>query len=150
MNESIIQFLNGQTCATLCCIDKDGNPYCFSCFFAFNARQGLLYFKSSAKSWHASLIEKNPVIAGTVLPDKLNRLVIKGVQFEGNILAAEHPLTIEAAVLYHKKFPMALVMTGRIYTIEINNIKMTDSSKLFGKKESWEKSVSIQATTLTV
>lgn len=148
MNEPITEFLANQTCASLCCIDKDGNPYCFSCFFAFDDKQGLLFFKSSPQSWHGSLIAKNPAIAGTILPDKLSRMVIKGVQFEGNILAAEHPLTIEAAVLYHKKFPMALVMTGRIYTIEINNIKMTDSSKLFGKKESWEKSVSIQATTL--
>ena len=143
MNESIIQFLNGQTCASLCCIDKEGNPYCFSCFFAFNDADGLMYFKSSEKSLHACLIARNPVIAGTVLPDKLNRIVIKGVQFEGNILAPEHPLTIEAGVHYHKKFPMALVMSGRVYTIEINNIKMTDSSKLFGKKESWEKSVAV-------
>lgn len=143
MTDPIIHFLEEQTCASLCCIDERGNPYCFSCFFAFNAADGLLYFKSSVESWHALLIAKNPVIAGTVLPDKLNRLLIKGIQLTGTVLSADHPLTQKAQFFYHKKFPMALAMTGRVYTIEINSIKMTDSSRLPGKKFLWNKSITI-------
>ena len=140
MNKTIDQFLNVQTCASLCCIDEHGGPYCFSCFFAFNSGDKLLYFKSSPESRHALLIAKNHAIAGTVLPDKLNKLVIKGIQFKGNVLDADQPLTKEAHLFYYKKFPMALAMTGKLYTIEITSIKMTDSSRMFGEKLSWEKS----------
>lgn len=143
MNDAIIYFLEEQTCASLCCIDERENPYCFSCFFAFNSADGLLYFKSSVESQHALLVAENPVIAGTVLPDKLNRLLIKGIQFTGTVLPADNSLTQKAYFFYHKKFPMALAITGRVYAIEINSIKMTDSSKLFGGKLLWNKPLTV-------
>ena len=79
MNESIIQFIKEQTFTSICCVDETGKPYCFSCFYAFNSIAGLLYFKSSAGSHHAQLMKKNPFVAGTILPDKLNQILIKGI-----------------------------------------------------------------------
>ena len=76
MNETIILFLQQQSSATICCVDEQGKPYCFSCFYAFNQQEGLLYFKSSADSHHSVLMKKNPFIAGTVLPDKLNKIIV--------------------------------------------------------------------------
>ena len=72
MNSSILKFLEKQTCATICCIDEKANPCCFSCFYVFDSENGLMYFKSSAETEHAQLLEKNRLISGTVLPDKLN------------------------------------------------------------------------------
>ncbi len=86
MNKAIIQFIKEQTCAGICCVDETGKPYCFSCFYAFNAEKGLLYFKSSRESHHAVLLMKNPLVAGTILPDKTSTLKVKGLQLEGMVL----------------------------------------------------------------
>ncbi len=139
MNEKIIQFLQQQTCATICCVDEQGRPYCFSCFYAFNIEKGLLYFKSSIDSHHSILMKKNPFIAGTVLPDKLNSLLVKGIQFEGIVLHELHLLTKESSNYYHKKHLMALTIPGKTWAIQIDRIKMTDSTKGFGKKITWNR-----------
>lgn len=137
MNENISSFLHQQTCASVCCIDEQGNPYCFSCYYAFNGSDGLLYFKSSAGSRHTTMLKNNLMIAGTVLPDKLNTLLVKGIQFEGSVMSAKHPLALRASIHYHKRFPLALAVHGETMTIMISNIKMTDSTMGFGKKISW-------------
>lgn len=139
MNETITRFLQQQTCATICCVDEQGTPWCFSCFYAFNYKEGLLYFKSSAEAHHSALMKKNPLIAGTILPDKLNTILVKGVQFEGIVLDANHPMTGQASGYYHKKHPMALAVPGEIWTIQISHIKMTDSTMGFGKKIEWNR-----------
>ena len=139
MNKIIIQFIQKQTCATVCCIDEQGRPYCFSCFYAFDNEKGLLYFKSSADSHHSVLMKRNPFVAGTILPDKLNTVLVKGVQFEGTILNAHHPLTKQASGYYHKKHLLALAIPGETWTVQINRIKMTDSTKGFWKKITWNR-----------
>ena len=144
MNKTIIQFIQEQTCAGICCIDETGKPYCFSCFYAFNAEKGLLYFKSSKESHHAALLMKNPAVAGTILPDKLSTLIVKGLQFEGIVLGKEHPLVKNASVFYHKAKPMALAVPGEIWIVSIDRIKMTDSTLGFGKKIKWEREHSEQ------
>jgi uncharacterized protein YhbP (UPF0306 family) len=141
MDDSIINFLQHQSVVTICCTEEDGSPYCFPCFFAFNAAQGLLYFKSSPKSYHASIIAKNPGIAGCILPDKLNVLALKGVQFEGNVLPAGHEMQRRSSVNYYSKYPQALMIPGEIYVIQLTNIKMTDGAKGFGKKITWQRQV---------
>jgi hypothetical protein len=55
------------------------------------------------------------------------------------LLEADHPLTKHAAAQYYKKNPLALAMPGEIWTIRINHIKMTDSTKGFGKKIGWSR-----------
>ena len=84
-------------------------------------------------------MKKNPFIAGTVLPDKLNKIIVKGVQFEGIVLDAQHPLTKQASNYYHKKHLIALAIPGETWTIQIIRIKMTDSTKGFGKKITWNR-----------
>lgn len=140
MNETIARFLQHQTCASICCVDEGASPYCFSCYYAFDSEKGLLYFKSSIGSHHMELLKDNPNIAGTVLPDKLNRLLVKGVQFEGVILEPGDHLAGQASIHYHKKFPMGLLIPGETRVIRINSIKMTDSTKGFGKKITWSRS----------
>jgi len=137
MNEDIIRFLQQQTCATICVVDENGSPYCFNCMYAFTSEFGLLYFKSSADTHHAGLLKASPLVAGTILPDKLNVLLPSGVQFNGLVLSADDSLTEKASLLYHKKFPIAIAIPGEVWTIRINRIKFTDSSKGFRKKINW-------------
>ena len=139
MNEHIIQFIEKQKCASLCSADAAGNLHCFSCFYAFNAVESLLYFKSSSGTDHIKMLTANPQTAGTILPDKLQVLAVKGVQFRGTLLLSTDPLAQDAATQYHKKFPLALAMSGDVWTIQLTWIKMTDSSMGFGKKLQWSR-----------
>ena len=139
MNETIIQFLQQQTCASICTVDETGKPYCFSCFYAFNETTGLIYFKSSADAHHAVLMKNNPFVAGTILPDKLNRISIKGIQFEAIVLDTEQPLVKRTLGIYLAKHPLALAIPGHIWALQINHIKMTDSTLGFGKKIVWHR-----------
>ena len=139
MNETIARFFEQQTCATICCTGDKGNPYCFSCYYVFNKEKGVLYFKSSAEAHHSALLKNNPGIAGTVLPDKLNKLITRGVQLQGEVLEHLHPMAKDAYLRYHKKYPLALAIKGDVFTIQLNDIKLTDSKLGFGKKINWKR-----------
>jgi uncharacterized protein len=139
MNESIIKFIEKQKVATVCCIDDDGSPYCFSCFYVFDKSSYFLYFKTSSSSHHSSLLEKNPAVAGTIQPDKLNPLAIKGLQYQGHVLNTDDVKSGIAKAFYHYRFPFASVMPGHVRIIELTEIKMTDNSAGFGKKILWKK-----------
>lgn len=139
MKDRINKFIEKQTCASVCCVDEQNNPYCFSCFYSYDAHESRLYYKSSINTRHSAILLKNPAVAGTIMPDKLNLLQIKGVQFEGVILPPGHPLTKNASNQYHKTHPIALTMPGDIWTIQLNNIKFTDNTLGFGTKLQWSR-----------
>jgi uncharacterized protein YhbP (UPF0306 family) len=142
IQENIREFIDRQSCATICCVDSE--PYCFSCFYAIHPRQGLLYFKSSASSVHISMMKNNPVVAGTILPDKPSNLFIQGLQFKGIAAGPEDPLTKHASWYYYKKLPVALVMPGELWTIQLLEIKMTDSGKGIIRKYTWSRSEEVE------
>ena len=139
MIEKINYYIQEQSCATISCVDVKAQPYCFNCFYAYNAEQQLLYYKSSTDTKHSAIVLKNSAVAGTILPDRLNKLLIKGVQFEGEVLSFDHPLAKAASTCFHKKNPIALAMPGEVWTIKINSIKFTDNSLGFGKKLNWQR-----------
>ena len=139
MNPSIAEFIEKQRSCTLCCVDDTGKPYCFSCLYIFNAEQGLLYFKSSTTSRHATILASHPFVAGSILPDQLNVLMIKGIQFEGTVLPENHFLAGHASRYYYKKMPAAVMMGGNIWIVRMDHIKMTDSTAGFGKKITWSR-----------
>lgn len=138
LNESIERFMQAQKVATICCNDEQGHPYCFNCFYAFDKQSCLLIFKTSATSKHYEWISKNPGIAGTILPNKLNVFAMQGIQFSGVLLPVlEMPQT--ATRVYYKKFPFALPMSGEICVILLDAIKMTNNAKGFGHKTLWQR-----------
>lgn len=141
MNEAIINYLQEQNYATICCVSDESRPWCFSCCYVFNRVGGVIYYKSSRNALHSVLIKKNPYVAGTILPDRLSGVLLKGIQFDGLILEASHPATEHAAVQYYKKIPVALAIPGDISTIQISHIKMTDSTLGFTKKTIWTRPI---------
>lgn len=146
MNKTIVDFLKNQTCATISCITDNAQPYSFICFYVFDAKEGLLYFKSSPTTDHVKFLERNPIVSGTILPDKMNKLVVKGVQFNGVFLKATDSMSLNADRKYYKGVPMAMAMKGNVFTIKINSIKMMDSSRIFGSKILWERDLPYSET----
>lgn len=145
MKDTIDTYISQQTAASICCIDENAMPYCFSCFYVYNSNDHLLYYKSSKDTHHSSLLRHNYRVAGTILPDKLQKLMVKGVQFQGALLSEEDSLAKNAAAQYYLKIPMAMAIPGLIWTIRIDNIKMTDSSLSFGEKIIWNRKPAIKA-----
>lgn len=139
MTDKFNSYILEQSCANVCCVDEKGEPYCFSCFYAYDSEQQLLYYKSSTDTKHSAIILKNKAVAGTILPDRLNKLLIKGLQFEGEVLSFDHPLAKAASTFYHKKNPIALAMPGEVWTIQLNSMKFTDTNLGFGKKLNWQR-----------
>ncbi|MBM3416177.1 MAG: hypothetical protein FJY20_06980 [Bacteroidetes bacterium] len=143
MKERITDFIETQTCASVCCVDEQENPYSFSCFYAFNAEQFLLYFKSGNDTKHARFLSANPLVAGTILPDKIRKLTVKGIQFEGNLLPQDHKLAESASTYYYNKHPLAKLIAGEVWTVCLNRIKFTDNSLGFGTKLMWEREINL-------
>ena len=139
MNERIISFLKRQTAASICCVNEMKEPYSFSCFYAFNDTENLLYYKSTVASFHSKILLQNPKVSGTIMPDKLNKLAVKGVQFTGLVLADKDPLCMGAFKNYHSRFPMAIAIPGIVWTIQLNQLKMTDNVPGIFKKHSWQR-----------
>jgi len=138
MNERIVDFIKHQRVATVCCVDEECAPHCFSCFYAFDEEKNLLYFKSGSNAHHSQIMVNNSVVAGTIQQDKLNSLAIKGIQFSGRIVDPANELCSQAETVYHKRFPFALAMPGEIWTLQPEVIKMTDNTLSFGKKLHWQ------------
>ncbi|MBI5857710.1 MAG: pyridoxamine 5'-phosphate oxidase family protein [Sphingobacteriales bacterium] len=144
MKDKIDKYIGKQTCAAVCCLDEFGNPYCFNCFYSYDIARTVLVYKSSPDTQHQLWLSKNPSVAGTILPDRLNLLQMKGVQFTGIVLPVNHPLAENASADYYKKHPVALAIKGEIWVIQINSIKFTDNSLGFGKKLTWNRTAALQ------
>ncbi len=138
MEQRIVEFIEGQTVATVCCVDGNNRPYCFSCFYALDKDRHILYFKSSSGTHHSALLNTNNAVAGTIQPDKLNKLAIQGIQFSGTILLPGDTALAHAKSSYYLKYPFALTMSGELYGVQLETIKMTDNTLAFGKKLKWE------------
>lgn len=132
----IVNFLKGQTCANICGIDADHLPYCFTCFYVFDEVQQCLYFKSQMNTKHAQLLEANGAGAGTILEDNLDKILVKGIQFQG-LVKRNSIFDVAASMKYHAHYPMAVAVPGDMWTVYLEQIKFTDNSKGFGHKSHW-------------
>lgn len=139
MIKEIANFIISNKVATICCVDEITAPYCFNCFYVFQEKTSLLFFKSSATSFHSKLLSKNSKIAGTILPTKLDLLSLKGIQFSGKVLYDTFPEQIQPWDIYHKSFPFAIAKPGDVWCIALEMIKLTDNTLIFGKKLEWNK-----------
>lgn len=135
--KEIAKFLNEQTCVNIACIDAENQPYCFTRFFAFDEKNKCIYFKSSDNTHHAQLLTENGISAGTVLEDRLNKAFLKGLQFQAFVRKSNADDSL-ASKIYHKKFPMALVVPGDIWVVEFKVMKFTDNALGFGHKIHWK------------
>lgn len=135
MKKKIADFIRDNKIATLCCSEKD-TPYCFHCFYAFDEERHIIFFKSSAETLHSRILRNNPSISGSILPEKVELLALKGIQFSGTILR-EVPSGLNPSSIYHKRFPVALAKPGEVWAIQLSKVKMTDNSHIFGQKLEW-------------
>ncbi len=134
--ENISDFFKQNRVATVCFTDTKNVPYCFTGFFVLNNGSATLVFKSSYGTSHEDSTLFSSMVSGTVLPEQLDVLKIKGIQFTGRTLNQEEIID-EYISMYYKKYPFARVMGGYIWAVSLQSIKFTDNTLLFGNKTKW-------------
>lgn len=138
MTETILSFLQTNNFMNVACVDEEGFPYSFSCFYAFDNEKKILLFTSSPDGTkHVPLLHKNKKVSGTILPDCMKVDAISGIQFTGDILHP-HEIQTNSKNLLLGKFPIIEKYTHEFWAIKVDFIKLTDNSKGFGFKEIWK------------
>ena len=138
MEKEITDFIKKNKIASIACIDGNNTPYCFHSIYVFDEKNNLVFFKSSSNTHHSKLLLKNLHVAGSILPDKIDFIALKGIQFTGTILTENFPDSIKPETYYHKKIPLALAKAGHVWCIQLEMVKMTDNTIIFGKKLRWQ------------
>jgi uncharacterized protein YhbP (UPF0306 family) len=82
---------------------------------------------------------QNPKVSGTIMPDKLNKLAIKGIQFTGEVLDQNDPFCKNASRLYYSRHPLAVSAPGIVWTIQLHRLKMTDNYPGIFKNHNWQR-----------
>lgn len=114
-------------------------PYCATCYYAYEPIHHWLVFKSEFDTQHIENALKNPKVAGTIVPDKLDKLMVKGIQFNGLFKQTDSRTEHIAEDVYISKFPIASLFRGRLWYIELTKLKYTDNTPIVGKKIIWER-----------
>jgi uncharacterized protein YhbP (UPF0306 family) len=137
LDERIVSFMQSQSNLTLA-VSESNIPYCANCFYTWSEKENSLIIKSKRETNHIRVALKNKSVAGTIVPDALNKTRIQGIQFTGVISKPDGALLNAAENIYYNKYPYAKVVSGEIWMIELWAIKFTDNHMGFGKRLEWK------------
>lgn len=137
LNEKVLSFLGNNKVATVCFVTKDNIPYCINCFYAFDEKNTVLVFKSSFGTSHDTLIKPDAPVSGTILPNSISLLNVKGIQFSGKLINPTEIDYLKLSAFYTKNYVMSLAMPGYIWAVRLEFIKYTDNSLGLGNKIIW-------------
>jgi hypothetical protein len=136
--DTIKTFLRSNKVATVCFVDEDRNPYCINCFYVFDEENNVLILKSSTGTTHQTFIKPMVCVSGTILPDTLDVLKIKGIQFIGKLVDKQEVESFKLNLKYLKKYPLSLAILGYVWGIKLDYVKFTDNTLGFGNKTIWK------------
>lgn len=132
--DKITAFIDSHHVMSLATTDKESLSVC-SLFYAYDAESLSFVVASADATTHVLHTQKNPNIAGNILLETALVGKIQGVQFWGIF---EELQSKKLKTLYFKKFPYALALNPKLWSIKVNRLKMTDNTLGFGKKILWE------------
>ena len=114
---------------------EDNTPQSASLFYAYNSEDIAFIVASDIKTEHIQNVLLNNTVSGTVAlgTDEIGK--IEGIQFKAKMYRVSH----EEGSLYFKAFPFAKVMNPQLWSIVLEDIKLTDNRLGFGKKLYWQR-----------
>jgi uncharacterized protein len=133
----ILDLINSNKTATICCASNN-KPYCFNCFYSVLEDEGCLVFKSSESTKHMQILSENNAIAGTIIPSEFSMTKIQGIQFEGSLIDKDG-VASKATRSYYLRFPFAVAMPGKLWVIELQTMKYTNTTNGIKHKLEWER-----------
>ncbi len=108
--------------------------WCCSLFYAYDEQTKMFMVATDTQTLHGSNVVCNTNVAGTVALETKTIGKIQGIQFRG--IMTQDNVNKE---LYFKTFPYALAMNPTLWSIRLDEIKMTDNTFGFGKKILWKR-----------
>lgn len=141
MDKKIISFIQNHHLLSLA--TQGERLWCCSLFYAYDAKNSLFVVVSDPETEHMHNVAHDPFVAGTVALETKTVGKIQGIQFIGEMNRCGASAEKE---LYFRAFPYARVMNPILWTIRLDEIKMTDNTLGFGKKLSWKRSASYEAS----
>jgi len=108
--------------------------WCCSLFYVYDENNHIFIVATDTQTLHGSNIVQNSTVAGTVALETKTIGKIQGIQFVGSM--TQENVNYE---LYYKAFPYALAMNPTLWSIRLDEIKMTDNTFGFGKKLIWKR-----------
>lgn len=121
------------------CVGSGDDLWCANCFYTFDERQVAFYLMTEANTRHGEMMLRYPRVAGTVNGQPKSVLLIKGVQFLGEIALLEGQEGADARSRYNTRFPISRGSNAPVWKLSLNEMKMTDNALGFGKKHLWQR-----------
>ncbi len=118
---------------------KDGQPWCFNAFYAFDEENKSFIITSHDDTRHIQEVLQNVKIAGSVVLETEIVGKVQGLQFSGEMTLCEGESENHAKKVYIKRFPLTTLTPKILWDIKIFEAKYTDNTLGFGKKLLWSK-----------
>lgn len=133
MDKKIFSFIQNHHLLTLATMGE--RLWCCSMFYAYDPDTFSFVVASDETTEHMRNIASNPYVAGTVALETKTVGKIQGIQFSGKMESCSDILKS----LYFEAFPYARVMNPTLWSIRLDEVKMTDNTLGFGKKVTWKR-----------
>jgi uncharacterized protein YhbP (UPF0306 family) len=117
---------------------SERGPWCASCFFAWDEENNSLVITTDPDTRHGAEFRNNPSVAGTIALETRRVGRIRGAQFTGTVTEPAGEELSRARKIYLRRFPYAALVDLHLWTITLNQIKLTDNRLGFGKKIIWD------------
>ncbi|AIR69575.1 YhbP family protein [Dickeya fangzhongdai] len=121
------------------CVSDDDDLWCANCFYVFDDEQIAFYLMTEPDTRHGEIMRRCPQVAGTVNGQPKSVLLIKGVQFLGEISRLTGDEEAQARSRYNVRFPIARSSGAPVWKLSLKEMKMTDNALGFGKKHLWRR-----------
>lgn len=138
MDKNIIEFLQSNKLLALGVVEstQELKVYMANCYYAFDIESLSMIIKSSPDTKHIKLALINPNIGVSITDNNANLAKSSGIQIKAYFKEA-NSMQKKA---YYKQFPLARLVRGEVYALEILWAKYTNNA--LSSKILFEKSIS--------
>ncbi|MDJ0036140.1 YhbP family protein [Pantoea allii] len=134
----LVRYLKKQHVLSLCCC-ADNDLWCANCYYVFDESRMVFWLMTEPDTRHGLLAIKHHSVAGTINGQPKTVLLIKGVQYRGQIRQLSDEEATEARTAYQRRFPVSRKVAAPLWEITLDELKMTDNALGFGKKIVWQR-----------
>lgn len=135
--EHICTFIQKNHVVSLAC-QAEQQIWCASCFYTFDITNNRLIILTNRNTLHGSLMQKQPIIAGSIAGQPTSIVDIEGIQFQAYVKILEKNDAERALALYYQQHPYAQKMKSDVWEISFKRVKYTSNKVHFAEKDEWQ------------
>ena len=139
IDPKILKFIRKNHVLSLSVITSDNLPWACNVFYVLDEEQLNLYFLTELKTEHAKAMLIQPQVAGTIAVTPKTVAQIQGIQFQAQATQLQGEQAKDAYNQYYRAFPFARVMKAPIWSLQLQQIKMTNNLLGFAHKTHWQR-----------